>query len=608
MCGIIGIASQRSVCEDLLGGLARLEYRGYDSAGIAVWSDRGIERVRSPGKLTALRGALLKTPIDGTLGIGHTRWATHGAATETNAHPHAGEEVAVVHNGIFENFQSLREELLAKGYVFYTETDTEVVVYLVEEGLRGGLSPLEAVRAGVQKLKGAFCVVFLFKAHGDLLIGVRQGAPLVVGYGNGAMFFGSDAAAFASLARQVTYLEDGDIAVLSPHTVRFYNAEGQSVERPVSTIDPTAFLVHKGNYRHFMHKEIHEQPEVLGHALGDWIDFSTQSLLDPYSDFFRFDQLERLMMTGCGTAFYAALTARYWFERYARLPVDVDLASEFRYRDPPLPSNGLTLAISQSGETADTLAALRHCKAHQQRVVALTNVPHSTLSHEADCTLRLCAGPEIGVASTKAFVCQLAVLACLSVLAGRERGVLSPAEISHLLADLLETPRLVGMLLLKEPLLVEIARALSGHRHVFYIGRGTSYPLALEGALKLKELSYIHAEGYAAGELKHGAIALMDEEMPVVVVAPRDLWFSKTISNMEEVLARNVKVVLIADGQTLASYRSRIWHGVEMPRVGEISSPIVYTVPLQLLAYHTAVHLGTDVDQPRNLAKAVTVE
>ncbi len=608
MCGIVGILGQEPVAPLLVDALKRLEYRGYDSAGVATLERGHLTRRRAEGKLRNLEEKLAGKPLTGQIGIGHTRWATHGAPTEGNAHPHATAKVALVHNGIIENFRELRDELEAAGAKFQTETDTEVVAHLITRNIDTGLSPTEAVRAALGRLRGAFALAIIFEGEDNLMIGARRGSPLAIGYGDDEMYFGSDAIALAPFTNRVAYLEDGDWAVLTRSGATIYDENGATVERPEVRTVASSLLVDRGNYRHFMAKEIHEQPEVVGHTLAHYLDLTASRCALPTEFNVSFGALDRLSITACGTAYYAGLVAKYWFERFARLPVDIDIASEFRYREQPLPPKGLSIVISQSGETADTLASLRYAKEQGQKIAAVVNVKELTIAREADFILPTLAGPEIGVASTKAFTCQLAVLAVLAVAAGKARGVLSDEDEEKLVAGFSEVPRLMSMALRLEPKIEALAREFSHVDHVLYLGRGTSYPLALEGALKLKEISYIHAEGYAAGELKHGPIALIDENMPVVVIAPYDRIFDKTLSNMQEVAARGGRMILITDEKgreaaSLASVETLI-----LPEMPASVTPLVYALPVQLLAYHTAVILGTDVDQPRNLAKSVTVE
>ncbi|MFY9892879.1 MAG: glutamine--fructose-6-phosphate transaminase (isomerizing) [Xanthobacteraceae bacterium] len=608
MCGIIGIIGGEPVAPQLIDALRRLEYRGYDSAGVATLEHGLLTRRRAEGKLKNLELKLAREPLSGTIGIGHTRWATHGRPTENNAHPHATDRLAVVHNGIIENFSELRRELEGKGAKFATETDSEVVAHLVTEELKHGLSPVEAVKAALPRLRGAFALAFLFAGEENLLIGARQGSPLAIGFGGGAMYIGSDAIALAPFTDTVSYLEDGDCAVISRTSAEIYDAKGAIVHRAVLKSLASVMLIDKGNHRHFMAKEIHEQPEVVGHTLANYLDMVAERVALPMALPFDFRALKRVSIAACGTAYYAGMIARYWFERFAHLSVDVDIASEFRYRDVPLEAGELAIFISQSGETADTLASLRCAREHKQHVVSIVNVPTSTIARESEVVMPTLAGPEIGVASTKAFTCQLAALAALSIAAGRARGVLSESDEKRLVHALIEVPRHLTEALTLEPQIEQLARDLAKCRDVLYLGRGTSYPIALEGALKLKEISYIHAEGYAAGELKHGPIALIDENMPVIVIAPYDRVFDKTVSNMQEVAARGGRLILMTDAKGAAVTESQSLVTLTLPTMPATVDPLVYAVPVQLLAYHTAVALGTDVDQPRNLAKSVTVE
>jgi glutamine---fructose-6-phosphate transaminase (isomerizing) len=608
MCGIVGILGREPVAGLLVDALKRLEYRGYDSAGVATLESGQLVRRRAEGKLRNLEARLAREPLAGTIGIGHTRWATHGRPTESNAHPHATEHLAVVHNGIIENFRELRDELEKTGAKFGSDTDTEVVAHLVTREMKNGRSPAEAVAAALPRLRGAFALAFLFAGEDDLLIGARKGSPLAIGYGDGEMYLGSDAIALAPFTDAISYLEDGDAAVLTRTSVEVHDAKGGKVERAVLKSSASAFLVDKGNYRHFMAKEIHEQPEVVGHTLAHYIDMAAERVRLPVDLPFDFRKLERITMSACGTAYYAGLVGKYWFERFARLPAEIDVASELRYREVPLSAGGLSIFVSQSGETADTLATLRYAKEHKQHVLAVVNVPTSTIARESHAVMPTLAGPEIGVASTKAFTCQLAVLACLALAAGRARGVLSEKEEREMVRALIETPRLMAEALALEPQVEQFARDLAKSRNVLYLGRGTSFPLALEGALKLKEISYIHAEGYAAGELKHGPIALIDESMPVIIIAPHDRVFEKTVSNMQEVVARQGKIILITDPQGAHAVHMDSLSTLTLPAMPATVTPLVYAIPVQLIAYHTAVVMGTDVDQPRNLAKSVTVE
>jgi len=596
------------VAAGVLEALKKLEYRGYDSAGIATLEGGRLTRRRAEGKLKNLEQKLAEAPLQGMIGIGHTRWATHGKATEANAHPHATERLAVVHNGIIENFRELREALAAKGHKFQSETDTEVIAHLVTDFMNQGLAPADAVQAALPMLKGAFAIALLFNGQEDLLIGARQGAPLAVGYGEGEMFLGSDALALAPFTNVLTYLEDGDFVVLTRHSAEFRDAAGFPVERRQIKTAASAFAVDKGIYRHFMAKEIHEQPEVVTWTLGHYLDMAAGRVHLPFELPLDPKKLTRLTIAGCGTAYFAAMTAKYWFERFARIACDVEIGSEFRYRDVPLEEGGLTIVVSQSGETADTLASLRHAKACGQHTIAVVNVETSTMAREASVTAQTLAGPEIGVASTKAFTCQLAVLACLAVAFGRARDVLSDAKEAELVQELMAVPGLIAEALKDEGRVEKLSHSLSKYSDILYLGRGTSYPLALEGALKLKELSYIHAEGYAAGELKHGPIALIDENMPVIILAPTDAVLDKTISNMQEVAARGGRLILICDPRQAEDFASEAEAVISMPLMPPNFAAFVYAVPVQLIAYHMAVLLGKDADQPRNLAKSVTVE
>ena len=608
MCGIVGILGKGPVAAQLVDALKRLEYRGYDSAGIATLDRGSLERRRAEGKLAALAARLEKEPLPGNTGIGHTRWATHGRPTESNAHPHATDRVAVVHNGIIENFRELREKLIADGAKFGSETDTEVVAHLVTAEMNTGKKPADAVAAALKQLRGAFALAFLFAGEDDLLIGARKGSPLAVGYGNGEMYLGSDAIALAPFTDTISYLDDGDWVVVTRKSAEVRNEAGERVERAIVKSTASAQMVDKGNHKHFMAKEIHEQPEVVGHTLAHYIDMIGETVRLPEALPFDWTRIKRLSITACGTAFYAGLVAKYWFERFAKLPVEIDVDSEFRYRDAPFEPGNLAMFVSQSGETADTLATLRYAKEHKQHVLSVVNVPTSTIARESDVVMPTLAGPEIGVASTKAFTCQLSVLACLALAAGRARGGISAEDEKKLVHALIETPRLMAQALTLEPQIERLAHDLAKAQDVLYLGRGTSFPIALEGALKLKEISYIHAEGYAAGELKHGPIALIDETMPVIVIAPHDRVFEKTVSNMQEVAARGGKIILVTDpkGAKEATIQSLVT--LTLPEMASTVTPLVYALPVQLIAYHTASAIGTDVDQPRNLAKSVTVE
>src|ERR1700734_228518 len=608
MCGIIGIIGGEPVAPLLVDALKRLEYRGYDSAGVATLEHGVLTRRRAEGKLRNLEQKLVRDPLEGTIGIGHTPWATHGRPNENNAQPHATDRLAVVHNGIIENFSELRRELEAKGAKFTTETDSEVIAHLVTDEIQQGRSPVEAVDASLPRLRGAFALAFLFTGEEDLLIGARKGSPLAIGFGDDAMYIGSDAIALAPFTDTVSYLEDGDCAVIHRDSAEIHDARGDVVRRDVLKSQASVMLIDKGNHRHFMAKEIHEQPEVVGHTLAHYLDMVDERVPLPMTLPFDFRALKRISIAACGTAYYAGMVARYWFEQFAHLPVDVDIASEFRYREVPLDSGALSIFISQSGETADTLASLRYAREHGQHVLSVVNVPSSTIARESDIVMPTLAGPEIGVASTKAFTCQLAALACLAIAAGRARGVLSEDDEKRLVRALIEIPRHLTEALALEPQIEQLARDLAKSRDVLYLGRGTSYPIALEGALKLKEISYIHAEGYAAGELKHGPIALIDETMPVVVIAPHDRVFDKTVSNMQEVAARGGRLILVTDAEGAAAAAGQSAVTLTLPTMPGTVGPLVYAVPVQLIAYHTAVALGTDVDQPRNLAKSVTVE
>lgn len=607
MCGIVAILGHQPVAPLIVDALKRLEYRGYDSAGVATIERGELSRRRAEGKLVNLERRLKDEPLDGTIGIGHTRWATHGVPNETNAHPHFSNGVAIVHNGIIENFAELRDELSRDGYVFTSQTDTEVVAHLVARELARGAKPVEAAHNALKRLQGAFALAIMFKGDDDLIIGARNGPPLAVGHGEGEMFLGSDAIALAPFTNSITYLEDGDWAVVRRNEIAIFDMDGNKVERRRQQSLGTAFMVDKGNHRHFMEKEIHEQPEVIGHTLAHYLDF-TRGASRPLDLPFDFAKLDRIAVSACGTAYLAGLIGKYWFERYARLPVDIDIASEFRYREMPLSKQSAAFFVSQSGETADTLASLRYCRKQGVPIGAIVNVRESTIARESDAVLPTLAGPEIGVASTKAFTCQLSVLAALTVRAAAARGTISAEEERAMVRNLSEAPRYATQVLKLESQIEKVSRELSQYKHVLYLGRDTNYPLAMEGALKLKEISYIHAEGYAAGELKHGPIALIDEKMPVIVIAPHDRIFDKTVSNMQEVAARGGKIILITDKKGAANATVNTMETIVLPDVPEFIAPIVYALPIQLLAYYTAVFMGTDVDQPRNLAKSVTVE
>ena len=607
MCGIIGIVSDSAVADRLVDGLKRMEYRGYDSSGVCTIDDGDLIRRRAEGKLSNLVEELKRRPAPGEIGIAHTRWATHGAPNEKNAHPHATEHLAVVHNGIIENYKELRAELRGEGRTLESDTDTEVVAHLLSREVENGAAPEDAVKTVLPRLRGAFALAIVFRAHPDILIGARLGSPLVVGYGEGETFLGSDALALAPLTQQISYLEEGDWVVVRRDGAQVFDQENEPVEREITTSGASAAATEKGNYRHFMQKEIFEQPTVVAQTLSSYIHRADNSVALPQFDF-DLSSIRRVTIVACGTSFYAGLVAKYWFEHFARVPVDIDVASEFRYREPVLEDGGLALFISQSGETADTLAALRHCKANGQTIAVVVNVPTSSMAREADLLLPTHAGPDIGVASTKAFTCQLAVLAALAAHMAVKKGLMDRAEEEEVVAHLLEAPACLNAALDHDDDIAAMAHLIAPARDVLYLGRGPDYPLALEGALKLKEISYIHAEGYAAGEMKHGPIALIDEKVPVIVIAPSGPLFEKTISNMEEVRARGGQIVLISDAKGLEDAGEGCLATIEMPRVHPLIAPLVYAVPVQLLAYHVACVKGTDVDQPRNLAKSVTVE
>ena len=607
MCGIIGIVGKQEVADRLVEGLRRMEYRGYDSAGVCTVLDGQLIRRRAEGKLNNLVKELAGNPAPGKVGIAHTRWATHGAPTTSNAHPHATGEVALVHNGIIENFKQLRDALIARGRVFESETDTEVVAHLVSEEVEAGKSPEDAVKAVLPKLRGAFALAIAFRQHPDMLIGARLGSPLVVGYGEGETYLGSDALALAPLTQKIAYLDEGDWVIVTREGAEIFDKDNKPVTREVTTSGVTAAAVEKGPYRHFMQKEIFEQPTVVAQTLQSYIRPVEQQVALPQMDF-DLSTIKRITIVACGTSYYAGMVAKYWFEQFARVPVDLDFASEFRYRDPVLEAGGLALFISQSGETADTLAALRHSKAQGQKIAVVVNVPTSSMAREADLLLPTHAGPEIGVASTKAFTCQLAVLAALAAHLAVVKGRMSRAEEQEVVHHLTEVPAALNAALSHDAEIAELAPLIAPARDVLYLGRGPDYPLALEGALKLKEISYIHAEGYASGEMKHGPIALIDEAVPVIVLAPSGPLFEKTVSNMQEVRARGGKIILVSDAEGLAEAGEGCLATIEMPKVHPLIAPLVYAVPVQLIAYHVAVAKGTDVDQPRNLAKSVTVE
>ena len=607
MCGIIGIVGKEPVADRLVDGLRRMEYRGYDSAGVCTLDDGALIRRRAEGKLNNLVAELVQQPAPGEIGIAHTRWATHGAPTAQNAHPHATEQVALVHNGIIENYKELRAELRDAGRTLESDTDSEVVAHLVSRLVEQGSTPQDAVASVLPRLRGAFALAIAFRDHPDLLIGARRGSPLVVGFADGETYIGSDALALAPLTQQISYLEEGDWVVVTRDGATIFDAENTQVEREITTSGASAAAVEKGNYRHFMQKEIFEQPTVVAQTLGSYLRQSDNSVALPQFDF-DLSQIRRVTIVACGTSFYAGMVAKYWFEQFARVPVDIDVASEFRYRDPVLEDGGLALFISQSGETADTLAALRHCKENGQTIGVIVNVPTSSMAREADLLLPTHAGPEIGVASTKAFACQLAVLAALAAHMAVKKGLMSRDEEQEVVRHLLEAPACLNAALDHDDDIASMAHLIAPARDVLYLGRGPDYPMALEGALKLKEISYIHAEGYASGEMKHGPIALIDDKVPVIVLAPSGPLFEKTVSNMEEVRARGGQVVLISDADGLEQAGEGCLATIEMPKVHPLIAPLVYAVPVQLLAYHVACVKGTDVDQPRNLAKSVTVE
>ena len=608
MCGIVGVIGQAEAAPRLLEALRRLEYRGYDSAGIATLVNGHIERRRASGKLIHLAEALENHPLSGVTGIGHTRWATHGAPTQSNAHPHGTSRVSIVHNGIIENHAALRAELEDAGQEFSTETDTETVAQLVDLNLQRGMAPVEAASAAFRRLEGAYALALIFAGHPELMIGVQQGAPLAVGFGEGEMFLGSDALALAPLTGRIAYLHDGDWTILSRGGAAFFTADGHQIEREIKRTAMSGASIGKGNFRHFMEKELHEHPAVIGDSLHRMVDPGTRAVALPPLPFDP-AAISRITMTACGSAFYAGLVGRNWFESIARIPVDADVASEFRYRDPPMPANGLGLLVSQSGETADTLAALRGMRAGGQTILSILNVPESTMARESDAVLETVAGPEIGVASTKAFTAQLAVLACLALAFARARGTIDAAEEAALTDALLKVPGHAAEILATGDAHVQrIAALIAEARDVLYLGRGNCFPIAMEGALKLKEISYIHAEGYAAGEMKHGPIALIDSAVPIIGIAPSGPLFEKTASNLQEAHARGGRIILISDAAGVAKLKHITVDAITLPDVHPFAAPILYSIPVQLLAYHVAVLKGTDVDQPRNLAKSVTVE
>lgn len=608
MCGIVGIVGREPVATRLVDALRRLEYRGYDSAGVATIHNGEMERRRAEGKLFNLEKKLDSEPLPGTIGIAHTRWATHGVPNETNAHPHFVEGVGVVHNGIIENFSELKDELSAEGAVFESQTDTEVVAHLLAKYTRQGLDHRAAMLATLNRVSGAYALVVMFTDDPGTIMAARFGPPLAIGHGRGEMFLGSDAIALSPFTSEITYLVDGDCAIMTRKGVEIIDYDGKPLERQSQISQASAYLVDKGNHRHFMEKEIYEQPEIISHALSHYIDFASHTVKTNETAI-DFADLSGLAISACGTAYLSGLIGKYWFERYARLPVEIDVASEFRYREMPLSPSQAALFISQSGETADTLASLRYCRQEGLKIGAVVNVRESTIAREANAVFPTLAGPEIGVASTKAFTCQLAVLASLAIGAGRARGTITAGDEKAMVKHLAEMPRIMSQVLNDvQPQIEALSRELSRFSNVLYLGRGTSFPLALEGALKLKEISYIHAEGYAAGELKHGPIALIDENMPVIVIAPHDRFFEKTVSNMQEVAARGGKIIFITDEKGAAASKLPTLATITLPNVDEIIAPMIFSLPIQLLAYHTAVFMGTDVDQPRNLAKSVTVE
>lgn len=609
MCGIFGIIGEQDVAPLLLEGLKRLEYRGYDSAGIATLAGGHIERVRAEGKLSNLAGKIEKSPLAGTVGIGHTRWATHGLPNKRNAHPHADDRVAVVHNGIIENYAALKSELEESQARFETETDTEVIVHLVSYYLRQGMKPVEAANAAFERLEGAYAIVMVFAGQHDLMVGVRQGTPLAVGYGEGEMYLASDSYALAPLTRKICFLEDGDRVEVSRKGARIYTKNGQDISRPIRTTEQSGATTGKGGYKHFMLKEIYEQPAVIGQTLNAYVNAASGEISLPEDILSALSTAPRLTLVACGTAYYACMVAKYWFEQIARIPCEIDVASEFRYREAPMPAGGVALFISQSGETLDTLEALRYCKRQGQKILSIVNTIESTIERESDFVLHTLAGPEIGVASTKAFTTQITTLACMALAAGIKTGAIDAQKGAELADALRRVPAIAADILHHDGAILEIARDMAEARDVLYLGRGALYPIALEGALKLKEISYIHAEGYASGEMKHGPIALIDERVPIVVVAPsNDPMFEKNVSNIQETVARGGKVFLISDEGGAKALEAQTTWRVALGAVHPFVAPILYAIPVQLLAYHVAVLKGTDVDQPRNLAKSVTVE
>lgn len=607
MCGIIGVLGKQDVVPSLVDGLKRLEYRGYDSAGIATLTADGIDRRRAEGKLVNLEAVLEGNSLSGLAGIGHTRWATHGVPNEINAHPHMTAQIALVHNGIIENYRELAEELAEKGYIFESETDTEIAAQLISSYLDDGLAPKDAMAQSLQRLQGAFSIAVIFKQHDDLMIGARRGAPLAVGWGKGEMFLGSDALALAPLTSSISYLEEDDWVMLTREGAVFFDKNNREVTREIKQTQLSGAMIGKGNHRHFMMKEIVEQPAVIGETLNSFFNPRSRTITLPKLPF-DWNVLPKITIVACGTSFYAAMIAKYWFEKIADLSVEIDIASEFRYRNMPLRKGGLALFISQSGETADTLAALKYAKEHGQHIGSIINVEESSMGRESDFVFHTQAGPEIGVASTKAFTCQLVTLACIAIDAGVQRGIIDHEEEARLCAAISEVPARAAEILESHVNIKNLAKKIFEANDILYIGRGTGYPIAMEGALKLKELSYIHAEGYAAGELKHGPIALIDDTVPVIVVAPSDPYFEKTASNMQEVMARKARVIFLSDAAGIEQLGEHAEGSIELPTVDPFVAPILYALPVQLLAYYVAVLKGTDVDQPRNLAKSVTVE
>jgi glucosamine--fructose-6-phosphate aminotransferase (isomerizing) len=607
MCGIVGVIGSRAAAPLLLDSLRRLEYRGYDSAGIATLVNGHIDRRRAEGKLGNLAGVLERHPLDGTTGIGHTRWATHGAPNETNAHPHGTARVSIVHNGIIENHAELRAELEAAGQEFSTETDTETVAQLVDLNLQQGMDPMNAAGAAFRRLEGAYALAMIFAGHPELIVGAQHGAPLAVGYGEDEMFVGSDALALAPLTRRIAYLRDGDWTVVDRQGARFFGVDGEPVEREVKLTRLTGASIGKGNYRHFMEKELHEHPQVIGDTLHQMVNPATRAVALPALPF-DFATVPRITISACGSAFYAGLVGRWWFEAVAHIPADCDVASEFRYRTPPMTQGGLGILVSQSGETADTMAALRYMREQNQHVLSIVNVPESSMARESDAVMETVAGPEVGVASTKAFTAQLSVLACLALAAARARGAITASQEAAMTDALLEVPSRAAEILERDQEIQHLAARIALARDVLFLGRGNCYPIALEGALKLKEISYIHAEGYAAGEMKHGPIALIDKDVPVIAIAPSGPLFEKTASNLQEAAARGAQVIVFSDVAGAAKLAGIATETVVLPSVNPFVAPILHAIPVQLLAYHVAVLKGTDVDQPRNLAKSVTVE